>query len=255
MIKIKSSNPTLSKKVLDNYAFDNTDSAVMTIQGTVNKVALMLALVVAGAAYTWSKVFAAVDTASGMSAVGGLIAVGGIGGFIVALITVFNKKRANITAPIYAILEGLFLGGISAYFESRMPGLVMRAVLLTFAVLFSLLFAYKTGIIKVTQKFRAGVIAATMGIAVAYLLSFILGMFGINMSFMHGGGTMGIIISVVIVVVAALNLVLDFDFIEQGSQAGLPKYFEWYGAFGLMVTLIWLYLEILRLLSLLSNRN
>ncbi len=190
-----------------------------------------------------------------MSSIKLLLIAGGIGGFILALVIVFNKTKAPILAPIYAILQGLFLGGISAFFEAMFPGIVLKAVMLTFAVLFSLLFAYKTKVIKVTQKFRAGVFAATAGIAVAYLASFVLGMFGINMSFMHGGGTIGLLISVGIVIVAALNLVLDFDFIDRGAEARLPKYFEWYGAFGLMVTLIWLYLEILRLLALLANRN
>lgn len=251
---MNSSNPALSKKIFQNNAYSATESTVMTVQGTVNKIALMLMLVVASASFTWSKVFAG-DIESGMAAVRGLMALGGIGGFIVALITVFNKKASTITAPIYAILEGLFIGGLSAYFEAMMPGLVLRAVMLTFAVLFALLFAYKSRIINVTQKFRAGVFAATAGIAVAYLFSFILGLFGVNMSFMHGGGTLGLLISIGIVIVAALNLVLDFDFIEKGAEAGLPKYFEWYGAFGLMVTLIWLYIEILRLLAIFANRD
>lgn len=255
MIKVNSSNPAFGKKIFDNYSRDTSATEVMTIQGTVNKIAMMLILVVAGAAYTWGKVFAAGDAVSGMAAVRGIMALGGIGGFVVALITVFNKQKAPILAPIYAILEGLFIGGLSAYFEAMMPGLVLRAVVLTFAVLFALLFAYKTRIIKVTEKFRAGVFAATAGIAVAYLMSIVLGMFGINMGFMHGGGTIGLLVSLGIVIVAALNLVLDFDFIEKGSQAGLPKYFEWYGAFGLMVTLIWLYIEILRLLAIFSRRS
>lgn len=252
---MKSSNPALNKKILENFAFDASGSGVMTIQGTVNKIALMLLLVIAGASYTWSKVFTTGDVTSGMASIRGIMIFGAIGGTIMAFITVFNKKRAAIFAPIYAVLEGLFLGGISAFFEAIIPGLVLRAVMLTFAVLFGLLFAYKMRLIRVSQKFRAGVIAATMGIAIAYFVSFILGLFGLNMNFMYGGGTLGIIISLVIVVVAALNLVLDFDFIEQGSQSGLPKYFEWYGAFGLMVTLVWLYIEILRLLAIFSNRN
>ncbi len=252
---MKTSNPALSKKILQNYTYDSTASGVMTVQGTVNKVALMLILVIAAATYTWGKVLNTGDIAAGMSSVKLLMIAGGIGGFILALVIVFNKTKAPILAPIYAILQGLFLGGISAFFESMFPGIVLKAVMLTFAVLFSLLFAYKTKIIKVTKKFRAGVFAATAGIAMAYFASFILGMFGVNMSFMHGGGTLGLLISVGIVIVAALNLVLDFDFIEKGAEASLPKYFEWYGAFGLMVTLIWLYLEILRLLSMLSGRD
>lgn len=252
---MKTSNPTLNKKILQNHTYDSSASGVMTVQGTVNKIGLMLLLVVAAATFTWGKVFNPSEIAEGMASVNIWMLVGGIGGFIVALITIFNKQRAPMLAPIYAILQGLFLGGISAYFEAMISGIVFKAVLLTFAVLFSLLFAYKTKIIKVTDKFRAGVFAATAGIAIAYFASFILGMFGINMSFMHGGGTLGLLISVGIVIVAALNLVLDFDFIEKGAEASLPKYFEWYGAFGLMVTLIWLYLEILRLLAILTGRD
>jgi uncharacterized YccA/Bax inhibitor family protein len=252
---MKTSNPTLNQRIIRDFSFQAESAGTMTLQGTINKISIMLLLVVAGAAFTWSKFFNAADIESGMAAVQGWILLGGIGGFILALITTFKKEKAGIFAPIYAVFEGLFIGAISAFFEFQFPGLVLRAVMLTFAVLFALLFAYKSGVIKVTDKFRAGVFAATAGIAVAYLVSFILGLFGMNMNFMYGGGTFGIIISLIIVGVAALNLVLDFDFIEKGSQAGLPAYFEWYGAFGLMVTLIWLYMEILRLLSMLSRRN
>ncbi len=246
---MKSSNPTLNEKIIRNFAYTDTESGVMTVQGTVNKVALLLLLTIASAAFTWNKFLTI-----GPQAVQPWIMVGGIGGFITALITIFNKKNSGIFAPVYAVFEGLFLGAISAFFASAYSGIVMRAVMLTLAVLFTMLFLYKSGTIKVTQQFRAGVIAATIGIAVAYFFSFILGLFGMNMSFMYGGGLMGIIISLVIVGVAALNLVLDFDFIERGANASLPKYFEWYGAFGLMVTLIWLYMEILRLLAILSRR-
>lgn len=255
---MRSSNPTLNEKIFNNVAYQASGSGVMTLQGTINKIGIMLLLAIAGAAFTWSKYFGAVNPdlpQSGASAVTGWMALGGIGGFVMALLTVFNKKNSAIWAPIYAVLEGIFLGAISAFFESMYPGLVLRAVMLTFGVLFALLFAYKTRVIKVTDKFRVGVFAATAGIAVAYFVSFILQLFGMNMSFMFGGGKIAIIISLVIIAVAALNLVLDFDFIERGSASGLPKYFEWYGAFGLMVTLIWLYLEILRLLAMLSRRN
>jgi uncharacterized YccA/Bax inhibitor family protein len=152
-------------------------------------------------------------------------------------------------------LEGLFLGGISGMMNAQYPGIVLNAVMLTIGTLFALLFIYKTGVIKVTDNFRLGVFAATGGIALTYFLSFILSMFGINLGFIHSTGPMGIIISLVVIVVAALNLVLDFDFIESASEQGAPKYMEWYGAFGLMVTLIWLYIEFLRLLSKLSSRN
>ncbi|MBR5642957.1 MAG: Bax inhibitor-1/YccA family protein [Salinivirgaceae bacterium] len=250
----KTSNPTLGEKIIKDYAFAATDGA-MTVQGTINKIALLLALVIAGAVFTWAKTMSGVETGSVVGVQGWMIG-GSISAFILALIITFKKNLAPILSPVYAICEGLCLGALSAYFEVMFPGLVMRAVLLTFSVLFGMLFMYKVQIIKVTQRFRAIVLAATVGIALAYLISFILGLFGVNMGFMLGGGSFGLIISLVIVAVAALNLVLDFDFIEKGTEAGLPSFFEWYGAFGLMVTLIWLYIEILRLLATIaSNRN
>lgn len=205
---MKTSNPVFNKKTIEKFVAQGTTSSTMTVQGTINKIAIMLLLVIASAAYTWSKVFANNDIILGINSVKTLMAVGGIGGFIIAIVLTFKKHKANILAPIYAILEGLFLGGISAYFEAMLPGLVMRAVLLTFAVLFSLLFAYKLNIIKVTQKFRAGIFAATAGIAIFYLISFVLQLFGLNMSFLHGSGNLSLIISLVIVVVAALTLYL-----------------------------------------------
>ncbi|MCK4922408.1 MAG: Bax inhibitor-1/YccA family protein [Bacteroidales bacterium] len=245
----KSANPALNKKTFSNIGATSSDGA-MTIQGTVNKVFIMLFLVVMAASYTWKFM-----DSQNLSALSIYMIGGAIGGFIVAIITVFKKTWAPITAPIYAVLEGLFLGGISAYFEAQYPGIVINAVALTFGTLFALLFAYKSGRIKVTQNFRLGVVAATGGIAFAYFFSFILGMFGINLGFIHGNGILSIIISLVVVVVAAMNLVLDFDFIESGAEAGAPKYMEWYGAFGLIVTLVWLYIEFLRLLAKLSSRN
>ncbi len=247
----RTANPALTKNTFASKNFTTSYTNAMTIQGTVNKTALMLLLVLVGAVYTWKNFFEAQNP----QAVVSWIAIGGIGGFIFSLITIFKKTWAYITAPIYAFLEGLFLGGISAFFEASYPGIVMQAVALTFGTLFALLFAYKTRLIKVTQNFRLGVFAATGAIFMVYFLSFILGFFGINMGFIHSNGIGGIIISLVIVVVAALNLVLDFDFIEHGAESGAPKYMEWYAAFGLMVTLIWLYIEILRLLSKLRSRN
>jgi uncharacterized YccA/Bax inhibitor family protein len=212
-------------------------------------------LVVVGAYYTWRLYFNALDPQAGISAVMPWVAVGAIGGFITALITVFKKTWASITAPIYAVLEGLFLGGISAIIQaSTYEGIVIQAVSLTFGVLLILLLAYKTGLIKVTKKFRAGVIAATGAVALVYFLSIILQLFGVNVVIFQPT-LLGIGISVVIVIIAALNLVLDFDFIYQGSKAGAPKYMEWFGAFGLMVTLVWLYIEILRLLALIAGRE
>ena len=184
--------------------------------------------------------------------------IGAIGGFIIALVTIFKPSWSPFSAPVYAVLEGLFLGGISAFLNAQpqFHNIVINAVTLTFGTLFALLFVYRTGLIKVTNKFRLGVMAATGGIFVAYFLDFILGFFGIDIGFLSfGGGTFGIIISLVVIVVAALNLILDFDFIERASEAGAPKYMEWYGAFGLIVTLVWLYIEFLRLLARFSSRN
>jgi uncharacterized YccA/Bax inhibitor family protein len=182
--------------------------------------------------------------------------IGGlIGGFVVALVTIFKKNWSPFTAPIYALLEGLALGGISAIFERTYPGVAIQAVGLTLGTLFAMLLAYKTGMIRATQSFKIGVIAATGGIAVFYLVEMVLSMFfHINVPAINGSSPWGIAFSLFVVVVAALNLVLDFDMIETGVNGGAPKYMEWYGAFGLMVTLIWLYLEILRLLGKLRRR-
>jgi uncharacterized YccA/Bax inhibitor family protein len=184
-----------------------------------------------------------------------MLAIGGIGGFIFALVTIFKKTWAPITAPIYALLEGLLLGGISAIYDQRFHGIAIQAVSLTFGTLAILLLAYRSGLIPVTQKFRLGVVAATGGIMLFYLATIVLGFFGIHFTTINGSGPIGIVFSGFVVVIAALNLVLDFDFIESGVAGGAPKYMEWYAAFGLMVTLIWLYLEILRLLSKLRSRD
>jgi uncharacterized YccA/Bax inhibitor family protein len=173
-----------------------------------------------------------------------------IGGFVVALITIFKQQWASITAPLYALLEGLALGGISAFFERSYPGIAVQAVGLTFGTLFVMLLAYKTGVIRATQGFKMGVIAATGGIALLYLVEMVLGgFFHMQVPAINGSGAIGIGFSVFVVIIAALNLVLDFDMIESAVSAGAPKYMEWYGAFGMMVTLVWLYLEMLRLLS------
>ncbi len=253
----KSSNPVLQEKVFrKNYT---TSSNVMTINGTMNKTAIMLLLVIAGAVYTWNKFFnaVAIDPDAGAAVVMPWLLVGGIGGFITVLVTVFRPQTSGISAPVYAVFEGLFLGGISAIFEKMFPqeGIVLRAVMLTFAVFLAMLFLYRSRVIKVTRKFMLGVFAATAGIALVYLVSFIGSFFGMNTSFLYGSSNLSIGFSLVVVAIAALNLVLDFSFIENASQSGAPKYMEWYGAFGLMVTLIWLYLEILRLLSKLASRD
>lgn len=251
----RSSNPVLKERVFNKgYA---TSSEAMTVNGTINKTALMLLMVVAAAIYTWNKFFNAVaaDPEEAISAVLPWLVIGGIGGFVTVLITVFRPRSSAISAPIYAVFEGLMLGGISAIFESMYPGLVMRAVLLTLAVFFVMLFLYRSGIIKVNRKFVLGIFAATGGIALVYLVSFIGSFFGAEFSFLYGNSNFSIGFSLVVVAIAALNLVLDFAFIENAASSGSPKYMEWYGAFGLIVTLVWLYLEILRLLAKIASRD
>ena len=244
---MRSGNPALNQKTFEGLV--NHSSEVMTINGTVNKTAMMLAIVVITALYTWSQA----QSLDGMASALPLTIGGGIGGFIVALITIFKKTWAPVTAPLYAGLEGLFLGGISAFYEAKYPGIVLQAVTLTFGTLGALLMAYRSGLIKVTENFRLGVVAATGGIAILYIINIVMGFFGHSIGFIHNSGWLGIGFSVVVVVVASLNLVLDFDFIEEGAKQGAPKYMEWYGSFGLIVTLVWLYLEMLRLLSKLRD--
>lgn len=222
----------------------------MTINGTVNKTGILLILVAAVAAWSWQKAFAAPDP----GALYPWMIGSAIGGLVVALITVFKKTAAPFTAPLYAVLEGVFLGILSAIFEMQFPGIVFQAVLLTFGTLFALLTAYRTGLIKVTENFKLGLFAATGGIFLIYMASMVLGFFGVSIPYIHESGLIGIGFSLFVVVIAALNLVLDFDFIENGAARGAPKYMEWYAAFGLLVTLIWLYIELLRLLSKIRSR-
>ena len=251
---MRSGNPALkSSTFLDpgTGTVVRGDADAMTLNGTVNKTAFLLVLTLVGAMYTWGMFFSG-NTDQLMPWVLG----GAIGGFVVALVTVFKKTWAPVTAPLYAVLEGLFIGGVSAIFEQRFPGIVMQAVGLTFGTLAALLVAYRSGLIRATENFKLGVVAATGGIALLYLVNIGMRLFGFEgMGFIHDSSLMGIGFSVVVVIVAALNLVLDFDFIEQGVEQGAPKYMEWYAAFGLLVTLVWLYLEILRLLSKLQSRN
>lgn len=264
---MRTSNP-----VLNDHAFDQTRNygggQSMTIQGTVNKTFVLLGLLVLSASWVWGKISAIVTpvlegtaynstTVQTPAIVMTAIMVGSIGGFILALVTCFKKTWAPVTAPIYALLEGLAIGGISAFFELRYPGLVIQAVGLTFGTLFALLLVYKSGLIQVTHKFRIGLIAATGAIALFYFVVFITSLFGANLfsNMLSGSSPLGIGFSLVVVTIAALNLVLDFDFIDNGARNGAPKYMEWYGAFGLMVTLIWLYMEILRLLAKMRDRR
>jgi len=252
MALMKTSNPALGQNTFSSFAQSQYGgnlvdaTARMTLSGTVNKTGLLLLCAVATAAWTWNA-FMQANNDSTLAV--GAIMLGLIGGFVVAMVTVFKKTWSPVTAPIYALLEGLVLGGLSALFELRYPGIAMQAVALTFGTLFVMLFLYKSGLIKVTQKFRMGVVAATGGIMVLYLLELALSFFGIRFATINGGGAIGIAVSLFIVAIAALNLVLDFDFVEQGVAYGAPKYMEWYAAFGIMVTLVWLYLEMLRLLS------
>ena len=245
----RSGNPALSDATFRKEG--TAIGKVMTLQGTVNKTGILLALLVICAFYTWNIFFQTGNPAAVMP-----LALGGaIGGLIFALITIFKKTWAGITAPIYAGLEGLFLGGISAIFEAQYPGIVIQATGLTLGTLASLLLLYKMGIIKPTENFRLMIVSATMGIGILYLISFVMNMFGsTGIGFIHSNGLFGIGFSLFVVAIAALNLVLDFDFIEQGAEQGAPKYMEWFGAFALMVTLIWLYLEMLRLLAKLRSR-
>ncbi|HMD76132.1 MAG TPA: Bax inhibitor-1/YccA family protein [Terracidiphilus sp.] len=256
MAMMKTSNPALSENTFRNLSGAGyggiTDLAGrMTLNGTVNKTGILLLCAIATAAWTWHLFLQSRDFAD----VTPLMLVGVFGGLIFAMVTVFKKEWSPVTAPIYALLEGLFLGSLSAAFDLRYPGIAIQAVSLTFGTLFVLLLAYRSGLIRVTQKFRLGIVAATGGIFLFYMMQMLLGFFGIRFVSINGSGFIGIGFSLFVVAIAALNLVLDFDFIERGVESGAPKYMEWYGAFGIMVTLVWLYLEILRLLSKMRSRN
>ena len=248
---MKTSNPAMGKfeqqamslGPVDEFIVD--DSQRMTVNGTVNKTGILLMIVVAVGAWSWNTIL----TNPGLGY--GLAIGGAIGAFIASLVVSFKPKTAPIGAPIVAALEGLFVGAISAVFEMRYPGLVIQALGLTVAVMFSMLFCYRTGLIKVTEKFKKTMIFAIMGIGVFYLVSFILSFFGAAPSYFEMGNNswFNIGLNLVIVGIAALSLVMDFDFIERASEQNTPKFMEWYGAFGLMITLVWLYIELLRLLA------
>ena len=246
---LRTSNPALNDKAFqgERAAFGEA----MTLNGTVNKTGILLLCAVATAAVSWN-IFLHSSTPE---AVLPLAVVGALGGFVVALVTIFKRTWAPVTAPLYALLEGLVLGAVSALLEQRFPGIAIQAVGLTFGVLLVMLVAYRSGAVRATENFKLGVFAATGGIAVFYLVQFVLGFFGIRFVAVNSAGAIGIGFSVFVVIIAALNLVIDFDFIESGARVGAPKYMEWYGAFALMVTLIWLYFEILRLLSKLRSRR
>lgn len=239
------SNPALRADTFSSVPFDAASGA-MTIRGTAAKTLILLGLATLSASYSWGH--AAGGTGMGLAMLG--LFVGGITGLILC----FKQAWAPVLAPVYAVFEGLFLGGISSVFAARYGGIVMQAVALTFGTLFALLAAYQSGYIRATGRFKLGVVAATGGICVVYLLSMILGFFHVRIPGIFGSGPIGIVFSLIVVGIAALNLILDFDLIEQGAASGAPKYMEWYGGFALMLTLVWLYLEILRLLAKLRDR-
>lgn len=247
----RSANPALNKNTFTNVRDFALSGNLMTLQGTVNKTGILLILALLSASWVWRQLFTYETLPPQISL---YIMAGVFGGLITAMVAIFKPTTAPFAAPIYALLEGLFLGGISSLMEARFPGIVIQAVGLTFGTLLALLFAYKSGLIKVTENFKLGVVAATGGIFLMYMANLILGFFGVSVPFIHDNGLFGICVSGFIVVVASLNLVLDFDFIEQGVEQGAPKYMEWRAALGLMITLIWLYIEILHLLSKLRSR-
>jgi uncharacterized YccA/Bax inhibitor family protein len=246
---MKTSNPALNSQVFqsEHAAFGES----MTLDGTVNKTGILLVCAGASAAWAWHVFMQTRSAASVLP----LMWIGLLGGLVFAMITIFKKTWAPVTAPVYSLLEGLALGSISAVLELRYPGIAMQSVGLTFGTLLILLLAYRSGLIPVTQKFRLGIVAATGAIMLLYIAEIVLGFFGIHFASINGNGMIGIGFSVVVVIIAALNLVLDFDFIESGVRAQAPKYMEWYGAFGLMVTLVWLYIEILNLLAKVRSRD
>ena len=246
-LSLRSGNPVLKANTFIQRQ-TTIDTGTMTITGTVNKTALGLLLLMTTAIFTWNM-------APADPRISALMMIGIFGGLIAAIITVFKRHLAPYTTPIYALLEGLALGGISRFFETLYPGIVNQAVFLTFGTLAALLFAYQSGLIKPTENFKLGIVAATGGIFFVYIISFILGLFGVQVPLIHSNSNFGILFSFGVVVIAALNLVLDFDFIEEGAEIGAPKYMEWFGAFGLLVTLVWLYLEILHLLAKLQSRR
>ncbi|WP_291910850.1 Bax inhibitor-1/YccA family protein [Chitinophaga sp. CB10] len=245
MALFQSNNPVLKESMFNKAA---QQGEAMTIRGTVNKMSFMLLLLIAAAVFSWGQF--AMGTGNAFP----LMIGGALGGFVLALIIIFKKEWAGYLAPAYALTEGLFLGAVSAVYNAQSHGIVMQAVGLTFGVFIAMLILYRVGVIRATERFKSIIITATLGIGIFYLVAMVLRMFNIDMPLIFGSGTFGIVFSLIVVAIAALNLILDFDMIEQGVAQGAPKYFEWYASFGLMVTLVWLYLEILRLLSKLNRR-
>jgi len=239
----RTGNPALKESTFKGARAAFGEEA-MTLQGTVNKTGISLLILLAAATLVWNGTLPMP-----------FVFVGLIGGLITALVTVFKPTASPITTPLYAAFEGLLLGGLSLFFEQRYPGIVINAVGLTFGTLAVLLAVYSTGLIRPSENFKLGIVAATGAIGLLYLVSMVMGFFGKSIPLIHGSGLVGIGFSLFVVGLAALNLVLDFDFIERGAAAGAPKYMEWVGAFGLLVTLVWLYIEILRLLAKMQDRR
>ena len=254
MSLFKSGNPALAEKRFRDSVLDDvvTYENAMTVRGTLQKFGFLMIMVLGTALYSWKEFASGGNTMP-------LILVGAFGGLIIAIILTFKKEWSPFLAPAYALLEGLFVGAISAYynyvFAAKAPFIIMNAVGLTLACAVAMYLLYSFKIIQATQKFKAIVMTATAGIGIFYLLTWVLSFFGVSLPFLHEGSLMGIGFSLFVVAIAALNLILDFDMIEQGAALGAPKYMEWYGAFGLLVTIVWLYLEMLRLLSKLSSRD
>ncbi len=257
---IRSSNPTLSPDVFQRSR-DGLATETMTVSGTVNKCFVLLLIVLATATWSWQetlKVFLAQSAEGAVSGAGGfpiLVLGGAIAGVILALVTVFFKKLSPYTSPAYAVAEGLLLGGLSAVMEQRYPGIVFQAVLGTFGTFFFMLFLYRSNYVRATDGFKRGMAAALGGVFFVYLITMILGFFGKHIPYIHESGPIGIGFSVVVVGIAAFSLILDFDQIESGERVRAPKFMEWYGAFALLVTMVWLYLEMLRLLAKIRDRR
>lgn len=245
MALFKSGNPALKQNTFSGFAIPADEENIMTLQGTVNKTGVLLLAVFAPALWIWNIFSATKD----FSLIAPYLWGGLLGGFVVALVLTFNKQLAPYLSVLYALLEGLALGGLSAVMEYRYHGIVIEALVLTFGIFLCLLLIYKLKIIEPSENFKLIVASATGGIAIYYLISLVVSFFGITIPLVHSNSFAGILFSIFVVIVAAMNLVVDFDFIEQGVANRAPKYMEWYGAFGLMVTLIWLYVEILRLLA------
>ena len=251
MAIFKSGNPTLGEKAFQSVGTSTGDQS-MTIQGTLQKFGFMLIMLMGTAFYAWKEF-------QGHGNVMPLMWTGLIGGFVLALVIVFKKNWSPYLAPAYALLQGLFIGTISAMyndmFAEKAPNLIMNAVGLTLGTAVAMYVLYSMRIIRATERFKSIIFVASAGIAIFYLIAMVLRLFGVEIAFLHEGSLLGIGFSLFVVAIAALNLILDFDMIEQGAAQGAPKFMEWYGAFGLMVTIVWLYLEILRLLSKLSDRR